>query len=75
LANVKMLSAARPAKWGATVVPLFNAPADTATDRDTRAVVGDDAIGVLQQRSTLALASTTPVTPPTVNRKMILCAR
>jgi hypothetical protein len=54
---------------------MFNAPAGTATDRDTRAVVGDDAIGVLQQRSTLALASTTPVTPPTVNRKMILCAR
>ena len=30
----------------------------------------DDVIGVVQRKSTPALASTTPVTPPRVNRKM-----
>ena len=44
--------------------------AEDGAQRQHIVEVRDDVIGVLQGRSTPAFASTTPVTPPTVNRKM-----
>ena len=51
------------------VVPAREDREDGA-ERQHVVEVRNDVIGVLEQRSMPALARTTPVTPPTVNRKM-----